>query len=329
MELTYTLIVYIGVAALAVLFIVTSFSRAKYSKGRRSANTEFVRNTPQYKGLVIRYELLKVLTVLCLVVSILAALFLVAKPISVKTTTTEVHNRDIMICLDVSTSLDGVNLELCEHLKDMVSELKGERFGISIFNGRSVLLVPLTNDYTFIQSTIQELEDSISASDDELYISDYGDYGYRFSGTISDVGSSFIGDGLVSALYSFPDLDTNPDRSRLIVFVTDNDLNGEPLVSITQAGELCASKEVKVFALAPEFIVEENIFASAIQSTGGAYFNTRDNRAMDDMLAEVKDTDVSSYFYSSRQVTDIPEAAIVLLVAVACVYSYGVWRLKL
>ena len=41
------------------------------------------------------------------------------------------QKRDIMLCLDVSYSLYALNYELADYLEDVVTQLKGDRFGIT------------------------------------------------------------------------------------------------------------------------------------------------------------------------------------------------------
>ncbi|MBR2294844.1 MAG: hypothetical protein IJ869_03685 [Clostridiales bacterium] len=333
MELTYPLILYIGIIVVAVIFVFTIKDIKSFKGGRKAANTTYVKDIPHYKVLMFEYSLLKVVLVVSLIVSILLGIFIASKPTEVRTVTKEMHNRDIFICFDVSTSLDSVSIELCEQLKDFVSELKGERFGISIFNSTSIMLCPLTDDYDYVLEILDTLEDSINAGYNADYYYDIDDmysYGYRFAGTIGgNSGSSLIGDGLATCLYSFPDLDENPDRSRLIVFVTDNDLLGTPVVTINEACDLCSYRNVKVFALAPDFVVNENNFKNAINSTEGGYYNTRNKKAMEDMLEEVQNTDVSASYSSYTSEVDVPEIAIVALVCTITLYFVCAWRLRL
>lgn len=331
MELTYPLIIYIGIVAIVVSFGATLFSSKKYRGGRKVADAEAVRKIPRFKFLLLKYDILKFFMMLSLVVSLILALFIATKPTIVRTTTTEKHYRDLFICFDVSTSLDGVNIEMCEELKDFVKELKGERFGISIFNAKSVLIVPLTSDYDYIISMINTLERSIKAGENVTnasQVEDFTEYGYRFSGTLSNRGSSLIGDGLATCLYDFPDLKEEPDKSRLIVFVTDNDVQGECVVDIEEACSLCKKNGVKVFALAPDFVVDEENFKNAINSTGGYYYNTRNNDAMEKMLEDVKKTDVSTTYFSITKSIDVPEKALIALVVSLLVYFGCAWGIK-
>ena len=332
MELTYPVVLYIGagVAAVSLILILFFMKGKKYSGGARSANNEYIKKLPQYKFLMFEYYFLKVIAIVGILGMIMSTTILVAKPIKVSSNTKEIHNRDIIIGFDVSTSLDSVSCEMCEQLQDMVKGLKGERFGIVIFNGQAVLLVPLTDDYNYVVSELDHLKRSIEAGQTVYYYDELDELSaYRFAGTASDRGSSLIGDGLASCLYSFPDFKENPDRARLIILVTDNDVMGDEICSVPQACELCAYKGVKVFGIAPYFVAEEATFKRCLESTGGQYYNTRKRDAIESIIEDVKDTDVSVTYKTSTTVEDIPEMFIIALLVSTALFSVAIWRLRI
>lgn len=332
MELTYPVIIYAGIAVLVLSFLITFISVKKYKGGRVLANADIIKEITYYKWLVIKYGIYKFIMTVSLMAAICVALFLATKPTIVRTETTEMHNRDIFICFDVSTSLDGINIEMCEQLKEFVENLKGERFGISMFNATSILVLPLTSDYEYVIDRIDMLEESIIAGEGAEQVDIFEDNetaGYRFSGTLISGGSSMIGDGLATCLYDFPALTEEPDRARLIVFITDNNLNGIEIVNLEDACRLCAYNNVKVFGLAPDEVVNEKDFANSIYLTGGYYYNTRDDSAMDDMLEQVKKTDVNTEYKTVTTATDVPEKGVIALVICVCLYMVAGWRIKL
>ena len=149
-----------------------------------------------------------------------------------------------MLCIDISTSVDYLNENLLEELKKTVDELHGERFGIVIFNTSPVLLSPLTDDYEFIKEQLDMIDKSLkvrnSEDDSDLYSTDLSSMydwlyyeGYITSGTLvgnEQRGSSLIGDGLAAAACDFSDKDKT--RTKIMIFSTDNDIQGNPVVSI-------------------------------------------------------------------------------------------------
>jgi valyl-tRNA synthetase len=91
-------------------------------------------------------------------VTLVGASLAVARPCETFTEEGEEHKRDIFLCLDVSYSIFSQNEMLVSSLKDFVRGLDGERFGISIFNSSSVVYVPMTDDYEYVISMLDELE---------------------------------------------------------------------------------------------------------------------------------------------------------------------------
>ena len=183
----------------------------------------------------------------------IVSILLMARPYKKVVAQKESYNRDIILCLDISTSVDDLNLELVKNLKETVNHLKGERFGIVIFNSSAVLLSPLTEDYEYIIDVLDQLESCLEGhnlgnsklSDNWLYQSSY-----LMDGTLvgnEERGSSLIGDGLASTVYNFPNLEEK--RSRSIIFSTDNDLEGTPLVTLSQAADICKENNVTVYGI--------------------------------------------------------------------------------
>ncbi len=332
MGLTYPIVFYIciGIVAAGLIVLLFLIKGKKYTGGSRSANNDYVKKLSQYKTLILEYHFLRAGAIIGMILALIGASVLVAKPAVVKSEVTELHNRDIIIGFDVSTSLDSVSVQMCEQLQDFVSNLKGERFGIVIFNGQAVKLVPLTDDYGYVISELEHLKKSIEAGRNAMFYSDLDELSaYRFAGTSSDRGSSLIGDGLASCLYSFNDFEENPDRARLIVLVTDNDVLGDEIVTVPKACELCAFKKVKVFGIAPFFVEKEEEFKRSIESTGGKYFNTRNNDAIEDAIEAVKDTDVSVSYKTTTIKKDLPETFIILITLGTLLFGVTVWRLRL
>ena len=290
MELVYPLVLFVGVPAVLVLFLIRFKGKDTYRKGHKVANAEFVESNPYYKKLMKQYKIFGAIAILGLLLSTWTSLAMLSRPVQIETVTEEIRNRDIFICMDISGSVDETNLELVDELRTVVEELDGERFGITIFNARAVLLIPLTTDYEYIMEMLDELEASFKeslvltkysegenltpAEWDILMDFDYEKYYFKYGGTLSDDGSSYIGDGLATCLYNFSDLETNPDRARIIIMTTDNELLGEPFLTIEEAAGLCSKHDVKVFGVAPDHIANEQQFKDAILSTGGGYYKS-------------------------------------------------------
>jgi hypothetical protein len=200
-----------------------------------------------------------------------------------------------------------------------------------------VLLVPLTNDYQYIMDTLDSMkvsfEDSIKRSDWDFNYDqiDWAAYYYKYEGTIAEEGSSFIGDGLASALYSFPDLENNDERSRMIIFTTDNELNGEPYISVEDAAALCKKNDVKVFAIAPENVTDESTFKRAMEGTGGGYYKATSSKVYKQLVEDIKKTETSLAGIKKTEtiITDKPEALFIWMLICMGVYLVISRKLRL
>lgn len=295
MELVYPFVIYIGIPILfGLLFFKFHKKNLKFKEGKKIANTKYVKNTPYYQDVLKKYKMLTYWIEGLCVVSIVLALVLIARPVVVEQEEAAQYNRDIFLCLDVSSSVDELNEQLVKNLKEVVNNLKGERFGISIFNTSSVLLVPLTDDYEYVNSVLDTLQKCFNIintknfkNSDYLYLLDYIQ-----SGTLvgnEQKGSSITGDALASCVYNFSNLEE--DRTRVILFSTDNDLAGEPMISLQQAAQLSKEKKITVYGIAPEQIQSQDKeeLEKAVKTTGGELYIQSDKSTVPTIINNIQE----------------------------------------
>lgn len=317
MELVFPPALYVGIPVMILLLFVGYKRKDIFRDGKKVANTEFVESLPLYQRLRRHYKIFSLLSLVGLWAALLFAVMLLARPARIERIHPQIHNRDIFICMDISDSVDELNLNICKELRQVVKQLNGERFGITIFNGQSVLLVPLTSDYQYVLDTLDQLEaafhQSLNSDFDTFYLNHYDLFQYKYEGTLSDYGSSFIGDGLASCLYNFPDLTENDERSRLILFTTDNELNGTPIVTVEEAAALCAKHDVKVFAVTPQNIVDKADFRQAMENTGGGFYEATSSKVFEQLTEDIRLTDASAMKEVKTFVTDQPKTIFIWL----------------
>ncbi|MBQ2744074.1 MAG: hypothetical protein IJF37_00450 [Lachnospiraceae bacterium] len=337
MELIYPWISYIGIVVLIILLLLRLSRKSTYREGKKVANIDLIEETELYKKLKRQYRIFGTSALVSLLLAIGCGFVLLSRPAKVEQVNTELRNRDIFLCMDISSSMDELNLEMCEQLREVVKKLDGERFGITIFNAKSVLLVPLTNDYEYVLETLDKLEESLKVSmemeeSDYDYTSDDFDFElfyYKYDGTLSETASSLIGDGLASCLYNFPDLTENTERSRLIIFTTDNELNGTPYVTLDEATRLCGKNDVKVFAIGPDNIVDEEAFKSSVESTGGKYYRSTSSKAYEHLIDDIEKTEDSVMNKIETIIYDQPQIVFICMVIFAGVYFVLSRKVKL
>lgn len=337
MELIYPWILAVGAVVLIALSIFRLRKKSAYKEGKKVANIDLIEQTELYKKLKRQYKIFGTAALVSLIIAIGCGFVLLSRPAKVEQINTELRNRDIFLCMDISSSVDELNVEMCAKLKKVVEELDGERFGITIFNAYSVLLVPLTDDYEYVLDVLDKLEasfkESLKLDDPDFdYLTDeidYELYNYKYEGTLSDTASSLIGDGLASCLYNFPDLTENKDRSRIIIFTTDNELNGTPYVTLEEATKLCSKNDVKVFAVAPDNVVDEDIFKSGVEGTGGQYYRSSSDDAFDKLIDAIEETETSAMNKIETVIHDQPQIIFICMVIFMGIYFVLSRKVKL
>lgn len=281
MELMYPKILYIGAVVVFILAFLPFRKKSKYKKGKKIVQPDYIQNDPYYKRKKIIYRVLVFLVKTACVVGILASLLLISRPYVTVVEEKENYNRDIMLCIDISSSVDRLNSTLCDQLKKMVEELEGERFGIVIFNTSPVLLVPLTDDYEYVTDTLDRLSEALDARYRYYETYDYDAYEYSQMAYLDGGvlignerrGSSLIGDGLAAAAFNF-DHQEEEERVRIIIFSSDNDVYGDQYVTVPEAAAICKRHNIVVYGIGTEEMTEVNMqeMKEAVESTGGEFF---------------------------------------------------------
>lgn len=212
-------------------------ARGPIPTGLHAANTDRLRASARYRQLAsraLRWSLVSLVSTLLVAVG---SFLLVGRLADATTTKEAQHNRDIMLCLDVSGSMQEVDADMLRAFKEIIGHMRGERIGLTMWNNSSVLVFPLTDDYTYVT---EQIDATIKALDDS-------DYKY-FEGTSVGDGASLIGDGLASCIQRFDRL--QEPRSRSIILATDNQLNGEPVYRLPQAIDLALRHRITVHGVA-------------------------------------------------------------------------------
>lgn len=329
MEVVSRLSLYGGILVTIILIIYVLVYTPKgktYEEGKKTVGLMYADKTAYYRKKKLLYRIYSAIMILSCVISIFVSFVLIARPYTEEVVDNEKYGRDIIVCMDVSTSVNELNKKLVKELKDVVKDMNGERVGIVIFNTSPVLLVPLTDDYDYISEQLDTLEEcfdmlieydkSGNLTDDYWYL-----YNYVYSGTLvgnAERGSSIIGDGLGASVYDFSDLEE--DRSRVIIFSTDNDLYGDEIVSINEASDICKQNHVVVYGVGTKEMTDVNMenMRIAMENTGGKLYLEEDGGALKEVVKRI-DKESKSLIKGDEkktQVLHIKGAFIVLLISV-------------
>ncbi len=324
------------VAVSLVRFHIRKLRRKKKNKVTLIAHTNYVRNLPEYKAAQKRYNLMLVILAVTFVVAVGSLSMVASRPISVTETKTEAENRDIMLCLDVSTSMSGNIKSLITYFKELVSKMNGERFGITVFNGTYVTLSPLSTDYTAVLELLNELYDKIGA--------------FNMRDDLSKYTSSDIGFGTAGCISAFDKLE-EAERARSVILATDNiNENIETRITLTEAANYAKSNNIAIYAIGASrkdsndsngeiLNDDETSFTYASKElyeasilTGGSYYSLGFGNSLsaENIVNQIQAQEAARYEGANNVVrTDTPKFIAIIAAIALCSYILVVWRLRL
>ena len=288
----------------------------------RVARAERLRTLPSFRHALARRVLaLSGILVLGIVATVSAGV-VAARPMSSQTIQPVNTSRDIMLCLDVSGSMTEVDVEVISVFEELLEDFEGERIGLTIFNSSPVQIFPLTDDYDFIREHLASIKESFD------YVDEIPEH---WVGTLNGEGASLIGDGLAACTLGFDRPDD--ERSRSVIFATDNEINGASIVTLEEAAGFAKSKDVRVFALNPVQGKDAEVsaeLAAAAETTGGAAYGLRDTTTVADIVTEVQEQEATELRGEAQVVwTDTPNLWIVVLAVLLLSFAVVLWRVRL
>lgn len=345
MELKYDFLIYVSifiVLVCAVAFVLGVRRKKKYSTGKKIASLGYIENTKALKSRKIVYRILTIVSMVSCVAALVFCIFMAARPYEMVTYEEERFSRDIIICMDISTSVDDLNMAMINRLKKTVKSLKNERIGVVIFNTTPVLICPLTNDYEYVIEVLDGVSEGLRARNagllsfigtDNFYDSYYASQ-FISSGTLigNDLrGSSLIGDGLAGAAYSFMD-NEDKDRTKVIIFTTDNEVEGEPVVTLSQAADICAQKDIVVFGIGTARMKQdcEDDMKVAVVKTGGTYYRENESGSMTSIVDSIEEMSGSLVAgIKDIRIVDHPELFMVWITIFTAATIISAWVIKI
>lgn len=340
MAIKYHIVLYAGlaIALFMLVFVFVKYKKTKeYAGGKKIAGLICQEDEAYFRKRKILYKTGLTATLICCVLVVVSAFLLMAKPYTSRRMQDEKYCRDIILCIDISTSVDYLNENLLDKLKKTVDELQGERFGIVIFNTSPVLLTPLTDDYEYVKDQLDliaqclksrnevNLDDAFSSGYDWIYYQ-----AYISSGTLignEQRGSSLIGDGLAAAAIDFSDADK--ERTKVVIFSTDNDIQGTPVATLDEAADICVSNNVTVYGVETKEMTPENkeSMKNAVEKTGGKFYLEEESGSFGEIVSSIEK--LSKNLVKVRMVdVETPELLypfVLMLVLFAGMLGLGRW----
>jgi Ca-activated chloride channel family protein len=313
-------------------------SARRRSAGTPVAHSERLTRLPEYRTVLNRATAGTIVAASLIGLLAVTTGILAARPIHSAVVVPEKFNRDIVLCLDVSGSMAEVDADVLDRFDQLTERFKGERIGLVLFNATAAQVFPLTDDYEFVRDQLMLVRTGIDGT---------GDYSDVWGGTslASRDGASLIGDGLASCVLSFgtdqpgaadPESSQGSDkRSRSVILATDNDVNGEQLMTLEQAGQLASNRDVRVYGIdKPGILIgdspESAEFQRVVEATGGAYFKLDDSTAVSAVIDSIQATE-ASLIKGTPQLVVTDQAAPWIVVSLLLVMLFLViaWRVRL
>ena len=219
--------------------------------------------------------------------AIVLGIIALARPrMSEETTNVDAEGIDIVLAMDVSTSMlardlypDRINASK-DIAVEFISQRKSDRIGIVVFAGESFTQCPLTTD----KRTLVNLMNEVS------------------TGIIDD--GTAIGNGLATAVARLTESDA---KSRVVILLTDG-VNNRGEVAPQMATEIAKQYGIKVYTIGVgkegmakypvmtpwgvqlqdvEVEIDEPLLKDISQATGGKYFRATDNTSLAEIYNEI------------------------------------------
>jgi hypothetical protein len=282
---------------------------------------------PSFRSAVKTYKIILAVAMSLLIVMLASGTLLVSRLASVAVVQPENYNRDIMLCLDVSGSMSVTDAEIAKTFAKLSEGFKGERIGLAIWDSSTVTIFPLNDDYDFIKKELTKVQAYFNGEEIE------GGW-YYMSGTREGEGSSLIGDGLASCIGNFDNEDV--ERSRSIIFATDNYTYGNELIALPEAAQIAKDKNIRVYGLNPADSSsrstadkEADTYKQAVLLTSGTYYAYDNAGAVQGIVEQVNRQDATRFKGAPQLVKRDQPLTIGVIFWVSMVgFFVIVWRLR-
>lgn len=262
-------------------------------RGRKRRAAMSVPTVSMYGGMrkSWKYYLIHVPFILDMAAIALLSLILARPQTTDRWQDTEIEGIDIMLAVDVSTSMLAEDLKpnRIEAAKQVASEFingrPNDNIGLTIFAGEAFTQCPMTVDHAILLNMFQNVSSDIAAK-----------------GIIED--GTAIGMGLANAISRLKD---SQAKSKVIILLTDGSNNrGE--ISPTTAAEMAKSFGIRVYTIgvgtngtAPypvqtaygkQYInvaveIDENVLRQIAQTANGQYYRATSNSKLKEVYDEI------------------------------------------
>lgn len=334
------LIAALTLLAMVVIPILKHFKKLSSKKAKKKAykplaNTVNTCALPEYKEALKKYRLLLAAAGFLFVTMFSSVAVVASRPTTVSVAKPEYENRDIMLCLDMSGSMNEYVKQLLQYFSELVKGFEGQRVGLTIFNSVSLTVAPLSDDYDMLSELFTSITENSYSYSSQLYV--------------GGAGTSAIGRGVAGCVNSFDKL-TEQDRSRSIILATDNYDFSDSNITLTQAANYAKRYDIAIYGLSTtDTRSQEQIdqgtstyessndkeFREATLNTGGAYYafstwSRTNDVVVSDIVNQILEQAAARYEGAETLVySDSPLAPIIIATISAAALAVIIWRLGL
>ena len=316
---------------LAFLLLFVKKKEKRFKNGVIVANTKYVKKTKYYQNIVTKYNIYNILIKIVCIILVLISALLTSRYYTVYNMGEEINNRDIVLCMDISASVNDLNKELVNTLKETVTKLKTERFGIVVFDSMPMSLVPLTTDYNYVLLMLDEMSKAFNTKYNPFSTTSSFERDFLFAGVQNDNeerGYSLVGDGLSFCASSF---NSKNKRTKIILLTTDNEVVGKGILTLDEAGNYCQLNNIKVFTIGTKDIYEEKKeeLVNLSDITKGEYYDFKDystNAIVEKINMTEKNAIVKT---NTTYIRDFPEKILPFFLIILPVLFILEWRIRI
>lgn len=241
------------------------------------AHTARLRRLPRFRELARQQRWLAWWQTVAVVIALLGTIWLIARPQSTDVTQHRYSTRDIVLCLDASTSMFDEDTQVTQAYAQIVSHLDGERVSLVLWSDASVTIFPLTDDYGWVQDELRRAGKAFALQDQDYVAGTY----------LGKERASLISDGIVSCVRRFDFSDKK--RGKAVIVASDNDPQGGPAVyTLPQASKYAKDHGVRLFGIGSSDLSFEpekrRTFEKAVTGTGGTFSLLGDDGSVDSII---------------------------------------------
>jgi Ca-activated chloride channel homolog len=250
--------------------LVRYLSSRRREKGVEIAVFKFLKPPPP--SFLTRFK--KYLNYFLKWLAIIALSIAAAKPIKKLEFIPEQERINLMLCLDVSLSMETRDFTYGNALisrleavqlvvSDFINSRQNDRLGLTVFGKSAFLQSPLTIDHSLLQEMLADLSPGIAGN------------------------ATAVGDGLGLAIKRIKDL---PARSKAIILLTDG-ANNAGSISPIEAAKLASQYKIKVHTIGAGSLragdYDEASLKKIAKITGGVFFNAETTDKLKEVYEQI------------------------------------------